>query len=142
MSFTNEQKIIVQSTFGQVKDADQLAARFYARLFEADPSTQPLFRGDMKAQGQKLVQTIAVVVHGLDNLTALVPAIQNLGRRHAGYGVTRAHWDSVGSALLWTLADTFGAAFTDEVRAAWANAYSLIAETAMAAQFENAIETQ
>ena len=136
MNFTDEQKHIVQSTFGQVKDADALAARFYARLFATDPSTQPLFHGDMKAQGQKLVQTIAVVVNGLDNLTAIVPAIQSLGRRHAHYGVTREHWDSVGAALLWTLADTFGDAFTAEVHDAWAAAYGLVAETAMAAQFD------
>ena len=141
MTFTNEQKTIVQSTFGQVTDADALAARFYARLFETDPSTQALFKGDIKAQGKKLVQTIAVVVNGLDNLNAIVPAIESLGRRHAGYGVTVQHWDSVGNALLWTLADTFGDAFTPEVHNAWASAYGLIAGTAIAAQQEAMAET-
>lgn len=137
MNFTDTQKRIVQTTFEQVKDADALAARFYARLFETDPSTQPLFRHDMKAQGQKLIQTIAVVVIGLDDLPTITPAIQNLGRRHASYGVTREHWDSVGAALLWALGDAFGDAFTPEVHDAWAAAYGLIADTAIAAQFES-----
>ena len=135
MSITNEQKIIIQTTFGQVSDADKLAARFYDRLFEIDPTTRPLFRGDMAEQGKKLMQTLAVVVHGLDNLISLVPAIQNLGKRHISYGVTTAHWNSVGAALLWALEDAFGAAFTDEVREAWATAYSVIAETALAAAY-------
>jgi hemoglobin-like flavoprotein len=133
MSITTAQKTIVQTTFAQVVDADLLASRFYAQLFEIDPSTKPLFTHDMKDQRQKLIQTIAVVVKSLDDLSAIVPAIQSLGKRHIAYGVTVAHWDSVGSALLWSLEDAFGTAFTNEVREAWAAAYGLIAQTAIAA---------
>lgn len=132
MTLTTEQKQIVQTTFGQVTDADDLAARFYERLFEIDPSTRAMFKHDMTGQRMKLVQTLAVVVHGLDNFDGLIPAIQSLARRHVGYGVTSAHWSSVGAALLWTLEDTFGAAYTPEVNAAWTAAYTLIAETALA----------
>ncbi|MBK8020895.1 MAG: hemin receptor [Chloroflexi bacterium] len=131
MSFTNEQKIIVQTTFAQVSDADRLASRFYDRLFEIDPTTRPMFRHEMTEQRKKLMQTIAVVVNALDRLETIVPAIQDLGRRHVAYGVTPAHWDSVGAALLWALEDAFGAAFTAEVRDAWAAAYGLIAATAL-----------
>ncbi|MBZ0280405.1 MAG: hemin receptor [Anaerolineae bacterium] len=135
MSLTNEQKAIVQSTLGQVADADQLAARFYDRLFAIDSSTKTLFRGDMAEQRIKLMQTIAVVVANLDDLSTIVPAIQSLGKRHVAYGVTIEHWNSVGSALLWALSDAFGEAFTDEVRDAWATAYGLIAQTAIAAAY-------
>jgi hemoglobin-like flavoprotein len=131
MSITQEQKMIVQGTFNHVKDADLLASRFYERLFEIDPSTKPLFKGEMSVQRMKLMQTIAVVVAGLDDLNSLVPAIENLGKRHVAYGVTTEHWDSVGAALLWALEDAFGEAFTDEVRSAWATAYGLIAQTAL-----------
>ncbi|MDX2139262.1 MAG: globin family protein [Chloroflexota bacterium] len=132
MSLSNEQKTIVQATFAQVADADLLAARFYERLFEIDPATKALFKGDMSAQRMKLMQTIAVVVNALNDLDSIVPAIQSLGARHATYGVTPAHWDSVGSALLWALEDAFGTAFTSDVRDAWASAYGLIAQTAQA----------
>ena len=136
MDFTNEQKKIVQTTFGMVSDADALAARFYTHLFEIDPSTQYMFHGDMKQQRQKLMQTIAVVVHSLNDLSAIVPAIQSLGKRHVAYGVTVDHWNSVGTALLLTLRDVFGEAFTDEVFEAWATAYGLIAQTAIAAAYQ------
>jgi nitric oxide dioxygenase len=140
MSFTNEQKAIVQATFAQVSDADRLASRFYDRLFEIDPSTRHMFHGDLADQRKKLMQTIAVVVNALNNLETIVPAIQSLGKRHVDYGVTVEHWASVGSALLWALEDAFGAAFTEEVRQAWAAAYGLIAETAMNAAYAVAEE--
>lgn len=136
MSLTTKQKIIVQTTFAQVTDADKLASRFYDRLFEIDPTTQPLFTHDMAEQRKKLMQTIAVVVNGLDDLSPLIPAIQNLARRHVTYSVTQEHWLSVGSALLWALEDAFGAAFTNEVREAWAAAYSLIADVAIDAAYQ------
>ncbi|MFN8529808.1 MAG: globin domain-containing protein [Anaerolineae bacterium] len=133
MSLTSEQKQIVQTTFGQIPNADQLAARFYTRLFEIDPTTQVLFKHDMAAQRMKLVQTLAVVVHGLEDFDSLVPAIQSLARRHIGYGVNNAHWSSVGAALLWALQETFGTAYTSEVHSAWEATYALITETALAA---------
>jgi hemoglobin-like flavoprotein len=138
MSLTTNQKTIVQSTFAQVADADRLASRFYDRLFAIDSSTRAMFRGDLAEQRVKLMQTLAVVVRSLDDLAAIVPAIEHLGRRHVAYGVTPAHWNSVGAALLWALEDTFGASFTAEVRDAWATAYGVIAGTAMAAAYEHA----
>lgn len=135
MSLTNTQKTVIQSTFAQVPDADLLAARFYDRLFTIDASTKPLFKGDMAEQRKKLIQTLAVVVNGIENLDALVPAIQQLGKRHVQYGITTEHWSSVGAALLWALEDAFGAAFTEEVHDAWAAAYGVIAQTAIAAAY-------
>jgi nitric oxide dioxygenase len=136
MSLTPEQKTIVQTTFRQVVDADLLASRFYDRLFTIDPTTKALFHGDMGEQRMKLLQTLGVVVGALNDLDTVVPAIQKLGSRHAGYGVTVSHWDSVGAALLWALEDAFGNAFTLEVREAWASAYGLIAQTAINAYTE------
>jgi len=135
MTLTTAQKTIVQSTFAQVTNPDLLAARFYARLFEIDPSTKPLFLGDIADQRKKLIQALVVVVNGINDLSAIVPAIQNLGRRHVVYGVTVDHWASVGSALLWTLELTFGEAFTPKVRDAWASAYQVIADTAITAAY-------
>ncbi len=138
MSLTDKQKAIVQTTFGMVTDADHLASRFYERLFEIDPSTQRMFHGDMREQRMKLMQTIAVVVASLDNLDSIVPAIQSLGSRHVAYGVTIEHWNSVGAALLWALGDAFGDTFTEDIRGAWAAAYGLIAQTAIAAAYPQA----
>ena len=63
---TPQQIELVQSTWDQVKpDAEKVAALFYARLFELDPSLQSLFKGDMKEQGKKLMATRAYVEHSL-----------------------------------------------------------------------------
>lgn len=38
-------------------------------------------------QGEKLMTSLKVMVRGLTRLESLVPAVQALGRRHAGYGI-------------------------------------------------------
>src|SRR4051794_8211254 len=102
---TPEQKAVLRDTWRRVVPAaDAAAGLFYERLFEIDPATRALFRPErMAEQRRKLVQALAAVVHALDDLGAVLPTIEALGRRHAGYGVTEAHYRSVGAALLWTL---------------------------------------
>src|SRR5215475_6837862 len=125
---TPEQKRLVENTWKQMAaSADAAAALFYCRLFEIDPSTRQLFRAtDMVAQRKKLVQTLSFAIGGLDDLDALVSKVEDLGRRHAGYGVTDAHYDSVGAALLWTLEQGLGHAWTPAVAAAWTEVYQLL----------------
>ena len=128
---TPEQKRLVRDTWKQLAPvADAAAAMFYHRLFEIDPSTRELFRAtNMVVQRKKLLQTLAFAIGGLDNLDALVAKVEDLGRRHAGYGVTDAHYDSVGAALLWTLEQGLGQAWTPPVAAAWAEVYRLLSGT-------------
>jgi hemoglobin-like flavoprotein len=114
--------------------ADTAATLFYDRLFELDPTVRRLFRRtDMVAQRKNLMQTLTVVVKGIDRLEDLVPAVEALGRRHAGYGVRPEHYDTVGAALLWTLEQGLGTAFTPDVRGAWATAYGTLASVMIAA---------
>jgi hemoglobin-like flavoprotein len=113
--------------------SDAAASLFYERLFELDPSVRPLFKSDLREQKKKLMQTLAVAVDGLSNLDRLAPVLRALGARHAGYMVQDRHYDLVGQALLWTLREGLGNAFTPEVEAAWASVYGLIAQTMKAA---------
>src|SRR5262245_39941722 len=125
---TPEQKQLVKESFALVEPiAETAAALFYARLFELDPSLRPMFRGDITEQGRKLMQTLAVVVHGLDRLPTLIPAVEALGRRHVGYGVRDEHYTTVATALLWTLEQGLGPAFTPAAREAWTAAYVMLA---------------
>lgn len=127
---TPEQKRLVQSTFAQVAPiADSTAALFYARLFDLDPALRPLFTGDMREQGVKLMRMIGVAVAGLDRLDALVPTVRQLGVRHSSYGVRDEHYDTVGAALLWTLEQGLGDAFTPDAREAWTAVYGVLAST-------------
>jgi nitric oxide dioxygenase len=83
------------------------------------------------------MKMLAVAVGGLDRLETIVPAVQALGVRHAGYGVTTAHYDTAAAALLWTLGQGLGDAFTPEVEAAWVAAYTVLATTMQAAAAEH-----
>lgn len=131
---TPRQIELVQSTWKDVDAiADTAAQLFYGRLFGLDPSLQPLFRGDMREQGRKLMMMIGTAVKGLSDLERLLPAVQALGRRHAGYGVQPAHYDTVAAALLWTLGQGLGPAFTPEVKAAWTETYLTLAGAMKAA---------
>ena len=135
---TPAEKSLVQTSFAKVAPiAEQAAALFYGRLFEMDPSLRPLFTGDLGEQGKKLMQMIGVAVKGLDTLDELVPAVKDLGRRHAGYGVTDAHYDTVAAALLWTLEKGLGNAFTPDVKKAWVAVYTLLATTMKSAAAES-----
>jgi len=125
---TPEQKQLVQDSFAKVAPiAPQAAELFYGRLFELDPALKPLFKGDMSEQGKKLMSTLGVAVGSLDNLDALIPVLQNLGRGHVAYGVQDAHYDTVGTALLWTLEQGLGDGFTPDVKAAWSEVYTIVA---------------
>jgi hemoglobin-like flavoprotein len=83
----------------------------------------------MREQGAKLMKMINVAVNGLDRIESIVPAVQDLGRRHVGYGVKQAHYDTVGAALLWTLEQGLGDDFTPEVKEAWETVYGVLAGT-------------
>ena len=125
---TLRQKALVQESFPAVAGrADEVTAMFYQRLFELDPTIRPMFKSDLTPQRQKLAQMLTAAVKGLDHLDRLIPVVQDLGRRHAGYGVTDAHYDTVGAALLWTLGKGLGSAFTPELQEAWATVYGVLA---------------
>jgi len=109
--------------------AEAAADMFYRRLFEIDPATRKLFRAtEMVAQRKKLVQMLNFAVNGLDRLDVLTSKVEDLGRRHAGYGVTDAHYDSVGAALLWTLEQGLGRAWTPAVASAWTEVYGMLSD--------------
>lgn len=124
----NTQEIqTLQQSFNLVEPiADTAAALFYGRLFELDPALRPLFRGDLKSQGEKLMSSLKLVVTGLNNPERIIPAVRSLGQRHAGYGVQPEHYNTVGAALLWTLEKGLGTAYTPEVESAWVSAFGLL----------------
>jgi hemoglobin-like flavoprotein len=137
-SLTAQQVTLVKDSWAQVLPISETAARlFYQRLFELDPELRSLFKSDITEQGRKLMQMITAAVRGLDNMSALLPLLQDLGRRHMNYGVRRKDYDTVGTALLWTLEQGLGLRFTPEVRSAWTTLYSVLASTMQAAAAEH-----
>lgn len=135
---TDTQKNLVTNSWAKVEPiADTAATLFYGKLFELDPGLKPLFKGDMKEQGAKLMKTLTIAVKSLDKLDVLVPVLQQLGRRHKDYGVKPSHYDTVAAALLDTLAKGLGDGFTPDTKDAWVAVYGVVSSTMIAAAAES-----
>lgn len=119
---------MVKSTWKQVLPiSEQAAALFYGKLFEIKPEFKDLFKSDMKSQGRKLMTMINTAVNNVDQLEKIIPALQDLGKRHVNYGVKADDYNVVAEALLWTLGQGLGDAFTDDAKEAWTNTYTALA---------------
>lgn len=119
---------MVQDSFRKVVPiADTAADLFYDRLFTIAPEVRPLFPDDLKEQKKKLITMLATAVTNLHQVETILPAVENLGKRHVSYGVTAKHYEPVGAALLWTLEQGLGSDFTPPVKAAWTEAYTTLA---------------
>jgi len=127
----NRQQIdLVRHSFALVQPiATQAAALFYDNLFRADPALRNMFHGDMAHQGDRLMSMIGAAVGLLDRPDALIPVLQKLGARHGSYGVVDAHYATVGGALLLTLEQGLGEAFTPATRGAWSEMYGIVSRT-------------
>lgn len=115
------------------RDPDALTELFYDQLFRNAPEVKPLFAGtDLPEQRKKLAAAIGLVVRHAGNLAPVVPALQDLGRRHTTYGVQDAHYDAVGQALIHAIATRLGPDFTTATQDAWVAAYTAVATTMQA----------
>jgi hemoglobin-like flavoprotein len=124
-----QQVDIVQKTWRLVQPIGDTAAElFYGKLFSLAPEVRPLFKNDLRDQGRNFTAMISVAVHWLARPEKILLAIQQLGRRHAAYGVQARHYDIVATALLWMLEKCLGETFTAEARGAWSAAYHMLAK--------------
>ena len=121
--------LVRQSFETMLADGDTFADLFYAHLFALEPAVRDLFVHDLLEQKAKLLAMLKVIVHGLDRPEVLLPAVRDLGLRHAGYGVRAHHYDLVESALLWSLEVTLAEQFTPAVSQAWQATYAWLART-------------
>ena len=120
---------LVQKSFARAaKLGPHVAATFYSELFAIEPALRPLFKGDIVAQGEKLMTMLGQIVAGLDDPEAILPAARDLAIRHVAYGVEAHHYVMVGTALMRTLRHELGADLTPDPRAAWAVAYQMLSD--------------
>ncbi|XWN30551.1 MAG: globin family protein [Devosia sp.] len=127
---TREQVIHVQATWQEVLPIADLAADlFYERLFEIDPNVKALFtKTDLSQQKRTLLQALAATIARLNDPDAVARQLQDLGGRHATYGVEAHHYALVGEALLWTLEKGLDDRWSPEIQQAWTAAYAMIAQ--------------
>lgn len=127
VAVTSKQVELVQESFINVVPIASTAADiFYNKLFELDPNLRALFTGDMRMQGRKLMSMIGAAVNGLNNVGTLLPIVQDLGRRHVTYGVEDEHYNTVATALLFTLETGLESLWNDELKEAWTAVYVLL----------------
>lgn len=137
---TPEQIKLVQQSFTKIAPiADQAADLFYDRLFKTAPTVRPMFPKDLTVQKQKLMQMLSIAVTNLHQVETILPAVEELGRKHVGYGTKPEHYDTVGETLLWTLEQGLGEGFDADVEAAWAATYAMIAGVMKSAAAEVAM---
>lgn len=108
--------------------SDSVVTAFYARLFESNPALEKLFaETDMLEQRRKFTAMMAEIVRAIDRPEILVGEIADSGRRHLQYGVQDRDYEDVGAALLWAIDQSLGDRSSPEIRAAWREAYDLLA---------------
>jgi NAD(P)H-flavin reductase/hemoglobin-like flavoprotein len=111
---------------------DQVPLWFYSHLFLTHPETRDMFPVSMAHQRDRLFTALGEVMARVDDLDALVPILQQLGRDHRKFGAVAEHYPAVGTSLLTTL-EHFDDEWTEELAASWTEAYGLIAEVMVGA---------
>ena len=125
---SDAQIALVQSSFREVLPiADTAGLLLYNRIFTLAPDTRALFADDVLPQAKRLMAAVKLAVDGLGRLDDVASYLVKLGSRHVGYGVKPEHFDVGGEALMWTLEQGLGSAFTPEVRDAWAAVWEVVA---------------
>jgi nitric oxide dioxygenase len=114
---------------------------FYHRMFEIAPATRGLFADDIEAQSAKLMQTLNWIVDHLHDQASLLPQAAGLAVRHVRYGVSADHYPVVGAALVTTLSDALGSAFTQADREAWERVYGTLSAAMIAAAYGSPAST-
>jgi hemoglobin-like flavoprotein len=130
---TPEQLALVQTSYASLGDtAPAMARDFYRRLFEADPTTEELFSDSPANMAAKFADELAAIVEAITSYETFAPRVRDLAIRHVGYGVQTRHYQSLGDALIATLAEHLGPRWDPDLEEAWRRAYNLVAELMMA----------
>lgn len=125
---SSKTKEIVKSTAALIKkDPEKLTSRMYDLMFGNYPYAKPLFKNAPKNQPQVLAKSIVGYAENIDNLSALEGALDRIALHHVQTSILPEHYDWVGNSLLQAIKDTLGDAATDEVMAAWTEAYWFLA---------------
>lgn len=111
-----------------------ITTRMYERLF-VDPKIKALFDQAAQASGEqprRLAAAIVAYAQNVDNLPALATAVERMAEKHVRSHVKAEHYPAVADALLPAIRDVLGEAATDDVLAAWGQAYWFLADILIA----------
>jgi hemoglobin-like flavoprotein len=127
--FSKEEIKLIQYSFTTLTAKSKHAGeKFYKRLFEANPEFIKLFKGDIKEQAGALMRMVKTVVEGLNHPQIIIPAIQDLGRRHNEYGVTPEQYKIFGECLISTIEEEMANDFNSATKKAWQKLYDILTD--------------
>ncbi|WP_018990414.1 NO-inducible flavohemoprotein [Aromatoleum toluclasticum] len=116
-----------------------LTTHFYTRLFAHEPELRNIFNLGNQAGGrqqQALAQAVLAYAQNIENPAALAPVASRIAHKHASIGIRAKHYPIVGRHLLASIREVLGTAATEEIIAAWAEAYGELADVLIAAEAE------
>jgi hemoglobin-like flavoprotein len=109
---------------------DSFPKRFYDRLFARHPSVIPMFhRNSPGAQRKMFAQKLTMIVDHVEDAAWLARELKSVAESHAQYGVRPEMYAWIGEALIETLGDACGSAWSPECERAWRDAYAKIVES-------------
>jgi hemoglobin-like flavoprotein len=119
---------LLEDTFSALAPkGEQIVQRFYQELFKRYPDVKPMFANvSLEDQQRKLLSALKLVINNLRNPDALENALEELGKRHKGYGAENAHYNAVIETLLDVLREAAGSQWTNEVHQAWSDALKIV----------------
>ncbi|WP_342324011.1 NO-inducible flavohemoprotein [Kosakonia sp. BYX6] len=106
----------------------KLTAHFYDRMFTHNPELKEIFNMSNQRNGDQreaLFNAIAAYASNIDNLAALLPAVEKIAQKHTSFQIQPQQYDIVGAHLLATLDEMFSPG--QEVLEAWGKAYGVLA---------------
>jgi NAD(P)H-flavin reductase/hemoglobin-like flavoprotein len=130
---------LVKESFAFIEPAaDKVTAYFYGRLFTASPELRALFPLAMDRQRERFFRALARIVWSLDSPAELTSFAGQLGRDHRKFGVTARHYREFMDALLATVREFHGPAWTPELDGAWQTALDTVSQIMTEAAGEDA----
>lgn len=123
---------IIKSTVPVLREHGvAITTRFYQRMFENNAEVAPMFDMARQRNGEQpkaLAMAVMGAAENIENLSAIMPLVQNIGARHVACGVKPEHYPIVGSNLLAAIKEVLGDVATDDIMKAWEEAFGILAE--------------
>ncbi|MEQ9890243.1 NO-inducible flavohemoprotein [Pectobacterium aroidearum] len=125
----NQTIAIVKSTIPLLAETGpKLTAHFYDRMFTHNPELKDIFNMSNQRNGDQreaLFNAICAYATNIENLAALLPAVERIAQKHASFNIQADQYQIVGNHLLATLDEMFSPG--QDVLDAWGKAYGVLA---------------
>jgi hemoglobin-like flavoprotein len=121
---------LVQASYRKIAgNTFELSGIFYRKLFEKDPRLRFLFPEDLGSVQDHLLQMIATAVRQIERFEEVRHHLENLGARHAAYGVVPKDYETFMAAVMDTLSEQLDPQRDQELLQAWEAFFTLVSAT-------------